>query len=146
MAPVSSSEGFSQGLKPAHVSQLVCPLQPLLLPGSFAAAVHEHPEQGGDDQRDYQGRERGPTEDRELLRALHSGASHDSVDTAVSEEEPPEGEHDGGDRQYHRDGLIPDEQHTLQLMARGYQLKRADDGYEYEDEVLPGADDFQDDT
>ena len=145
IALVSSLEGFLQGLKPAHIPQLVCPLQPFLLLRSLPPAIDERLEERGDDQRYYQRRERGPAEDRELLRALQSGLPHDRIDTVVSEEEPPEGEDDVGNREEQGDGLVADEKHALQLMAGCRQLKQANDGYEYKNAVLPGAYNFQGD-
>ena len=145
IALVSSLEGFLQGLKPAYIPHLVCPLQPFLLLRSLPPAIDERLEVRGDDQRDYQRRERGPAEDRELLRALQSGLPHDRIDTVVYEEEPPEGEYDGGNGQNEGDGLVSDKEHTLQLMAGRYQLKQANDGYEYKNAVLPGAYNFQGD-
>jgi hypothetical protein len=145
IAFVSSFEGLSQRLKPAHVPQLICPLYPILLLASFLAAIDEYPEQRRQYKGDHQCRERGPAEDRELLRALQSGAPHDCIKAVVSEEEPPEGEQDGGDRQGQRDGPVSDEEHALQLIAGRYQLKQAHDGYEYKYAVLPGVYNFQGD-
>jgi hypothetical protein len=122
---------------------LVSPLYPFFRCASLVPAIDEHLEQRRQNQGDHQCGERGPAEDRELLRALQSGAPHDRINPAVSVEKPPEGEYDGGDRQDQRDGPIPDEEHALQVIARSYQLKHAQDGYEYKDEVLPGANGFQ---
>ena len=146
IALVSSLEGFSQRLKPADVPQWVCSLQSFLLLRSLPPAVHKHLEKRRDDQRDYQGCECGPAKDRELLRALQSGLPHDRVYAVASEEEPPEGEYDGGDRQDQRDGLVSDKEHALQLIAGRYQLKQARDGYEYKYAVLPGVDYSQGDS
>jgi hypothetical protein len=145
IAFVSSLEGFSQCLKPAHVSQLIGAVYSFSRLACRIPAIYEYPEQRRQYEGDHQCREGGPAEDRELLRALQSGAPHDCIKAVVSEEEPPKGEHDGGDRQDQRDGPVSDEEHTLQLIAGGYQLKQAHDGYEYKYAVLPGVYNFQGD-
>jgi hypothetical protein len=124
---------------------LISALYPLFRLASRIPAIDEYLEQRRQYKGDHQCRERGPAEDRELLRALQSGAPHDCIKAVVSEEEPPEGEHDGGDRQDQRDGPVSDEEHALQLIAGRYQLKQSHDGYEYKYAVLPGVYNFQGD-
>jgi hypothetical protein len=145
IAFVSSLEGFSQCLKPAHVPQLIGAVYSFSWLACRIPAIYEHPEQRRQTQSDHQCCERGPAEDRELLRALQSGAPHDCIKAVVPEEKPPEGEQDGGDRQDQRDGPVSHEEHALQLIAGGYQLKQAHDGYEYKYAVLPGVYNFQGD-